>query len=104
MNPPRLVAVVCVLLVLLAFLGRLLSNPVAEEPGPPAQAGTKITNLAAQVAPIGDFDSEFNVNLENPFVAVQARREEKEAISAPRVAVTKSLPKPGPPVVVEAPK
>ena len=104
MNPPRLVAVACVLLVVLALLGRLLSNPVMEEPGPPAQAGTKIAFLAAQVAAIGDFDREFNVNLENPFVPVQARRDEKEAISAPTVKVTKALPKPGPPVVVETPR
>ena len=103
MNPPRLVAVVCLLLVLLAFVGRILSNPEVEEPGPPALPGAKIAYLAAQVAPIGDFDREFNINHENPFVAVQARRAEKEAITAPQVAATRSLPKPGPPVVVETP-
>ena len=104
MNPPRLVAVVCLLLVVLAFLGRLLSNPVEEMPGPPTSSAAKIAYLAAQVAPIGDFDREFNVNLENPFVPIHARREEQAAIKEPKVVRTKPLPPPGPPVVIEAPR
>jgi len=104
MNPPRLVAVACLLLVLLAFIGRILSNPEVDQPGVPSLAGTKIAYLAAQVPPIGDFDREFNVNLENPFVAIQARRDEKKAINEPKVAAPKNLPTPGPPVVVEAPR
>jgi len=103
MNPPRLVAVACLLLVLLAFVGRLLSNPEVEVPGVPALPGTKIALLAAQVPPIRDFDHEFNINHENPFVPVLERREEKKAITEPAV-VSKNLPPPSKPVVVEPPR
>ena len=105
MNGPRLVAITCLLLVLLALVGRILSNPEVEQPGRPALPSGKIAYLAAQVLPIGDFDREFNVNPENPFVAVKYRSEETRAMITPppEVVRVRPLPPPGPPVVVEMP-
>lgn len=106
MNPARLAAVVCLLLLLAAFAGRVLSSPEVFDPGEPRTNQPAVMQLAAVVAPIGDFAREFSVNDENPFIPHRERIAEIAEIRQGRVRtpVASNAPPPvGPPVVVEKP-
>lgn len=97
MNPPRLVAAVCIVLAVLALAYALISDPQRIDPGSPRTAAGKIPLLAASVPPIGDFEREFNVNIENPFVPYEVRVAANEVIRNPPRPNTGQGPKPPPP-------
>jgi hypothetical protein len=107
MNPPRLTATICLIVLLAALAYALLSDPVPLDPGVPHTSASPIPLLAASVPPIGDFRGEFNVNPLNPFVPFDVRNEEVRSITAPvRVGPVNPIPVPAPisTVVIEEPK
>ncbi|MBA3686877.1 MAG: hypothetical protein H0W72_16785 [Planctomycetes bacterium] len=106
MNPPRLVAMIALLLVLLAIVLRLFSNPEMASPQPPSHRGAPVAFLVANVPAIGDFAGEFYINDLNPFVPINERAPEKAALEEqkrPQVVKATKLPPPPKNVIVEEP-
>jgi hypothetical protein len=78
MNPERLIAGVSALLMLLAFVWFLTSDPQVANPGVPTYNGKVLVGLQAEVPVVGSF-AIFNVNDENPFVPDHLRIRERQA-------------------------
>ena len=55
----------------------LLSDEVAVHPGNPRYAANTVSTLNATIAPVGDFDKQFNTVLDNPFLPYKARLDDK---------------------------
>ncbi len=80
-NPAPIVAAAAIVLFGAALAYRLLSLPESAQLMPPSFRGEPVKMLSASVPDIGDFDSEFHVNVENPFVPYADRKIESDSIT-----------------------
>jgi hypothetical protein len=103
MNAPQAIGIVALLLVIAALGYAVFSEPAVITPGDPRTGAERISDLEVHVPPIGDFEREFNVNLENPFVPADAREREKQEVSRMRNPGRAATPRSQPPPVVPLP-
>lgn len=105
---------VTVLIAIAALLGSMavlaLSETPVVDPGRPGTATSAPSILVASVPPIGDFDGEFHVNYENPFVPYSERvadrlaQDPTERAKRPMRPTRPTPPPEKPPVIVEPAK
>lgn len=84
MRIAQIVAVVGVLCLLAAVAVLSLHEPEVATTQAPRNRGGKVRLLVAKAPEIGDFQTEFHVNNENPFVPWNLRQEEIAAIRRPK--------------------
>ena len=110
MNPHQLTVLAAVAVLLGSITWMSLAETPVVSPGPPRSTATAPALLAASVPAIGDFDREFHVNIDNPFVPFAERDADVKAHRPRPVRMpTELTPRPAPPpenlpVVAEPPK
>jgi len=111
MNPHQLTVLIAVAALLGSIALLALNETPVVEPGRPRTTTSAPPILVASVPPIGDFEREFHVNYENPFVPYNERVADRAAQDPverarrpPREAVRPTPPPEKPPVVVEPAK
>ncbi len=109
MNPHQLTVLAAVAVLLGSITWMSIAETPVFSPGAPRSTATSPALLAASVPPIGDFDREFHVNIDNPFVPYAERKADREAHgprmkSPPTNTVGPTPPPTTPPVVAEPAK
>lgn len=111
MNPHQLTVLIAVAALLGSIALIALNDTPVIEPGPPGTTASAPPILVASVPPIGDFEREFHVNYENPFVPYNERVADRvaqdpveRAKRPPRPPARPTPPPEKPPVVVEPAK
>lgn len=110
MNPQQISAFAGIGLLLSSVGWFALDEGVIKDPGRPTTAKSTLDALIAEVPPIGDFDTEFHINYENPFIPHSERLDEKQKIDPKEIAKRPKPPKiqptppPDTPVKVQEPK
>lgn len=111
MNPHQLTVLIAVAALLGSVAVVALNETPVVEPGRPGTTASAPPILVASVPPIGDFEREFHVNYENPFVPYNERVADRvaqdpveRAKRPPRQPARPTPPPEKPPIMVEPAK